>query len=144
MNTTTLPNDQPLTRIIPCKARGVGDSHTPRDAYFEIPVDCQHGKMFQCSFPACRDSERRFRYCKVCDEIVAKRNFSKRHRHPADEVATSSDDSVSIKDNKRRKLLHVGSDGDSSTRTKSCTIADDLGVCQRTSINASRRRCIDW
>ena len=157
MNTTTLPNDYPTSQAnerlnntttgrtpsscqevagqpfirIPCRARGVCGSHTPDTAYFEIPVDCQHGKMLQCSFPACRDSERRFRYCKVCDEIVAKRNFSKRHghlipRYPADEAATSSDDSVSSTDSKRRKLLHVGSDGDSSTRTKSCTMADDL------------------
>ena len=156
MNPTTLPNDYPTSQAnerlnttttgrtpsssqegagqpfirIPCRARGVCGSHTPDTAYFDIPVDCQHGTMLQCSYPACRDSERWFRYCKVCDTVVAKRNFSKRHghlipRYPADEVATSSDDSVSSTDSKRRKL----SDRDSLASTRNCTIAPDgVGV----------------
>lgn len=59
---------------IPCRARA-------SSAYFEIPEDCQHGKLLSCSHKLCRDSGRRFRYCKECDQVTAKRNFTKRHAH---------------------------------------------------------------
>jgi hypothetical protein len=118
INTTTLPKS-PLTRTIPCRARGVCDSHTPQSAYFEILQDCEHGKILKCSFPACRKSGRLFRYCKECDKVVAKRNFSKRHGHlivprsprcPA-EMMTNSDDSASSTTSKKRDSF-VDSEGD--------------------------------
>jgi hypothetical protein len=65
----------------PCRARGVDDTHTPRTAYFEIAEDCPHGKTLSCSHKKCRDSGRQFRYCKECNQVTAKRNFSKRHAH---------------------------------------------------------------
>ena len=66
---------------IPCRARGVCDTHTPQSAYFELPADCVHGKTLVCSHRLCRESGRIFRYCKVCNQVTAKRNFSKRHAH---------------------------------------------------------------
>ena len=121
------------TRTIPCPARGVCDSHTPRDAYFVISQDCEHGKMLQCSHARCRGSGRHFRYCKVCDQVTAKRNFNKRHEHlivpgsptsPAEMMISNA----AITSKKRRRLLHVGSDGDSRTNSRSCIIANAPGV----------------
>lgn len=66
---------------VPCRARGVCDTHTPSNAYFEIPKNCEHGTILICSHEMCRDSGRRFRYCKTCAQVTAKRNFSKRHGH---------------------------------------------------------------
>lgn len=66
---------------IPCRARGVCDTHTPSSAYFEISEDCPHGRILTCSHKLCRDSGRQFRYCRTCDQVTAKRNFSKRHAH---------------------------------------------------------------
>ena len=72
------------TMRIPCRARRVCDSHTPQSAYFELPIDSFHGKTLVCSHPRCRDSGRIFRYCKVCNQVAAKRNFGRRHAHDAD------------------------------------------------------------
>ena len=66
---------------VPCRARGVCDTHTPQSAYFEISEDCLHGKSLLCSHKLCRESGRIFRYCKMCNQATAKRNFSKRHAH---------------------------------------------------------------
>lgn len=68
-------------RRVPCKARGMGDSHTSSTAYFDIPLNLQHGAILACSHPGCAASGRRFRYCQVCEVPVAKRNFIKRHSH---------------------------------------------------------------
>jgi len=70
---------------IPCKARGMGASHTPQTAYFEIRLGAiRHGDTLVCSHPTCSGSGRRFRYCSVCECPVAKRNFVKRHSHEGD------------------------------------------------------------
>lgn len=68
-------------RRVPCKARGVHGDHNIRTAYFDIPVNAEHGTLLICSHPGCSGSGRRFRYCAVCDLPVAKRNFTKRHGH---------------------------------------------------------------
>ncbi len=65
----------------PCKARGVSGDHNLRTAYFDIPVNAQHGMLLVCSHPKCAESGRCFRYCAVCDVPVAKRNFPMRHTH---------------------------------------------------------------
>ena len=72
-----------LTQVfrVPCKARGVRGYHNIRNAYFDIPVNAEHGMMLVCSHEACASSGRKFRYCAVCDLPVANRNFSKRHGH---------------------------------------------------------------
>lgn len=110
----------PVTMVrIPCRARGVCETHTPQNAYFEIPENCPHGKLVVCSHQLCRESERRFRYCKVCDQVTAKRNFTKRHAHgivktiipsPAD---VSELDSSKFNSSKKRKLS-VDVEGESS------------------------------
>ena len=116
--------EKPLTRIIACRARGVCDTHTPQSAFFEIPQDCEHGTSFVCSHDLCRESGRVFRYCKVCDQITAKRNFSKRHGHlnaprsptcPA-EMMINSDYSVSSTNSKKRRKLLCDSSGASRDR----------------------------
>eukprot|EP00542_Grammatophora_oceanica_P011917 CAMPEP_0194049650 /NCGR_PEP_ID=MMETSP0009_2-20130614/30811_1 /TAXON_ID=210454 /ORGANISM="Grammatophora oceanica, Strain CCMP 410" /LENGTH=513 /DNA_ID=CAMNT_0038695855 /DNA_START=54 /DNA_END=1595 /DNA_ORIENTATION=- len=69
------------SRRVPCKARGIAEHHNSATAYFDIPLDAPHGMLLLCSHPACHGSGRRFRYCKVCELPVAKRNFVKRHSH---------------------------------------------------------------
>jgi hypothetical protein len=69
-----------FTRI-PCRARGLSKDHTTDSAFFKVPVDAPHGLLLSCSHPECADSGRRFRYCTVCANPVAKRNFPKRHGH---------------------------------------------------------------
>lgn len=66
---------------VPCHARNVSDTHTPQTAYFEFPEDITHGKIICCSHKLCRESGRQFRFCKVCNKVCAKRNFSCRHGH---------------------------------------------------------------
>lgn len=66
---------------IPCKARGLSNKHNSDTAFFDIPVDAPHGLLLSCSHHECVESGRRFRYCKVCELPVAKRNFPKRHGH---------------------------------------------------------------
>ena len=62
LSTSILPNNG--ARRIPCKARGMGETHTQATAYFDIPINLQHGAIMMCSHPACSGSGRRFRYCK--------------------------------------------------------------------------------
>jgi hypothetical protein len=50
-------------------------------AHFIIPSDVVHGQDLVCSYPACRDSGVKFRYCIHCRVPVAKRNFKLRHNH---------------------------------------------------------------
>ena len=57
------PTRKRSSRRLPCKARGMGESHTPANAYFDIPPDLQHGAVLACSHHACSGSGRRFRYC---------------------------------------------------------------------------------
>jgi hypothetical protein len=64
---------------IACKARGVFN-HDRATAYLEVPENPPHGLILECSNPSCA-STRRFRYCTVCQQPVAKRNFTKRHDH---------------------------------------------------------------
>lgn len=56
-------NRNARSRRLPCKARGMGDSHTSATAFFDIPAGLQHGAVLACSHPACAGSGRRFRYC---------------------------------------------------------------------------------
>eukprot|EP00544_Gedaniella_sp_CCMP2646_P003683 CAMPEP_0202495796 /NCGR_PEP_ID=MMETSP1361-20130828/17786_1 /ASSEMBLY_ACC=CAM_ASM_000849 /TAXON_ID=210615 /ORGANISM="Staurosira complex sp., Strain CCMP2646" /LENGTH=350 /DNA_ID=CAMNT_0049126931 /DNA_START=37 /DNA_END=1089 /DNA_ORIENTATION=+ len=92
----------PVTEVrrVPCKARGVRGDHNLRTAYFDIPVNAEHGLMLVCSHEGCAASGRRFRYCAICDLPVAKRNFSKRHGHglikPTRGGAANSISSVSV------------------------------------------------
>eukprot|EP00545_Synedropsis_sp_CCMP1620_P003455 CAMPEP_0119016358 /NCGR_PEP_ID=MMETSP1176-20130426/12428_1 /TAXON_ID=265551 /ORGANISM="Synedropsis recta cf, Strain CCMP1620" /LENGTH=270 /DNA_ID=CAMNT_0006969733 /DNA_START=290 /DNA_END=1102 /DNA_ORIENTATION=- len=65
----------------PCKARNVGDTHTRDTAFIELPHDATHGLQLYCSHPECSGSGRAFRWCNVCEVVVAKRNFVKRHSH---------------------------------------------------------------
>ena len=99
---------------IPCRARGVCHTHTPQSAYFEIPEDCQDGKSLLCSHKLCRESGRMFRYCKVCDQVTVKRNFSKRHAHGI--MARSPVDIArveSINSNSKKRKVSVDVDGKS-------------------------------
>jgi hypothetical protein len=125
----SLALSSPSMRIIPCRARGVCDTHTPQSAYFTIPQDCKHGTSLWCSHTRCRESGRGFRYCKVCDQVTAKRNFNKRHcHHPQMGGSTcsaelSTTDSFS-RSSKKRKL---SVDAESSASS----IVDDInGVSQ--------------
>ena len=68
-------------RRFPCKARNVCDSHTADAAYIELPANAPHGLTLFCSHPKCCETGRAFRWCGVCQLIVAKRNFMMRHSH---------------------------------------------------------------
>ncbi|KAI2507859.1 hypothetical protein MHU86_6517 [Fragilaria crotonensis] len=104
--------DTPMIRI-PCRARGVCDSHTAQNAYFELTTDSVHGKILVCSHRLCRESGRIFRYCKVCHQVTAKRNFSKRHAHEINDnnmlkgpdIPTVRADSPNSKTKKRKVSL---------------------------------------
>ena len=67
------------SRTIACKAKKVGETHTPDVAFLTIPLDCPHGKVLLCNHAPCRLSGRIFRYCKYCNKVCANRNFSARH-----------------------------------------------------------------
>ena len=45
----------------------------------------KHGDGLVCSFPQCRNSGIKFRYCRFCDDAIARRNF-KRHQHSNQET----------------------------------------------------------
>lgn len=133
--------NSPSVRFIPCRARGVCDTHTPQSAYFTLPQDCKHGTSLLCSHSLCRESGRGFRYCKVCDQVTAKRNFNKRHCHHPDvggstcSTELSTSDSFSRSSKKRKRF--VDADGDSSSAS---SIADVKRIPQeimRSDENAS-------
>mmetsp|Transcript_11724 Transcript_11724/g.27145 ORF Transcript_11724/g.27145 Transcript_11724/m.27145 type:complete len:295 (+) Transcript_11724:1999-2883(+) len=69
------------TRKFPCRARGIESSHNAKNAFLEVPAGCVHGTIIVCSNSSCVASGRQFRYCSVCDQPVAKRNFMQRHSH---------------------------------------------------------------
>ena len=70
-----------MVQRFPCKARNVCESHTSEAAFIELPANPQHGTTLYCSHTLCAGSGRAFRWCQVCEQIVAKRNFMKRHSH---------------------------------------------------------------
>lgn len=65
----------------PCKARNVAPDHNNDTAYLELPANPCHGHQLYCSHRECKESGRAFRWCEVCQIVVAKRNFMKRHSH---------------------------------------------------------------
>ena len=69
------------TRRIPCKARGMDESHNADTAYFVVHPDTPHGELLTCSYPPCAASKRRFRYCTKCKTGFAERNFIRLHGH---------------------------------------------------------------
>jgi hypothetical protein len=133
------------TMIVPCHARGVSDTHTPTNAYFEIPKGCKHGKILECSHYKCRQSGRRFRYCEVCKKVTAMRNFSKRHGHlivhrnptKYQSTMTSSPDSVRVSSNTKepKQQPFVGSERDPLLKRS----AQFMGVHQESSITATTK-----
>ena len=50
-------------------------------AYFEISDQTEHGEGLICSFVECRKAGIKFRYCTVCKDAIAKRNFRNSHHH---------------------------------------------------------------
>jgi hypothetical protein len=52
-----------------------------KTAHFLVPKDVVHGQDLVCSFPVCRDTGVKFRFCLHCRIPVAKRNFRLRHNH---------------------------------------------------------------
>mmetsp|Transcript_28944 Transcript_28944/g.33309 ORF Transcript_28944/g.33309 Transcript_28944/m.33309 type:complete len:475 (+) Transcript_28944:125-1549(+) len=82
----------------PCSARGMPDGHNSKTAYFVIPKGVKHGEELICSFPVCRNSGVKFRFCTHCNIPVAKRNFRKTHLHNNTCVLVDSDDSHSSGD----------------------------------------------
>lgn len=76
---SSLPEESP--RRFPCKARNVCDSHTADAAYIELPANAPHGLTLFCTHPKCSETGRAFRWCEVCQLVVAKRNFMMRHSH---------------------------------------------------------------
>ena len=84
-------SSKPYVRVFPCRARGFKNSdgsgegsgvrHNESTAVLRIRSDAPHGTVVVCSHKACADSGRRFRWCAVCQQPVAKRNFMKRHCH---------------------------------------------------------------
>lgn len=71
----------PICSLVPCKARGVGDTHLPPFAMLSIPQNVYHGQRLLCSHKVCRESKRSFRYCEVCKASFNARNFNKLHSH---------------------------------------------------------------
>jgi hypothetical protein len=62
-NAAMMGSEGGRARRLPCKARGMGDSHTTATAFFDIPHDLKHGAVLACSHRLCANSGRRFRYC---------------------------------------------------------------------------------
>jgi hypothetical protein len=50
-------------------------------ACFEVPTNATHGMHLLCSYPACRSTGVKFRYCLFCKKPVTKQNFRSRHLH---------------------------------------------------------------
>jgi hypothetical protein len=130
-------NTQMVSMIrIPCRARGVCETHTPSSAYFEIPEDCQHGKLLSCSHELCRDSGRRFRYCKECDQVTAKRNFTKRHAHGITNTMRLSPIEVARADSRisstcKKRKVSVDADNESTLASRlmnAMSTGDDDGI----------------
>ena len=50
-----------------------------------VTEDTEHGEGLVCSFPTCRNAGIKFRYCKFCNDAIARRSF-KEHQasHDAD------------------------------------------------------------
>jgi hypothetical protein len=109
------PPSQGTTRQflrMPCKARGMSTKHNSDTAFLDIPVDAPHGFLLSCSHPECTESGRRFRYCTICANPVAKRNFPKRHGHGLIK---------STKDLKAVDYMRGFMDSTSSTEDASCS-----------------------
>lgn len=81
----------------------------------------KHGAELVCSYAACLNAGIKFRYCRKCQQPVAKRNFFKRHRHigefPADKVVeglykdnmVSTDTADALSESESSKEEHVTS-----------------------------------
>eukprot|EP00934_Nitzschia_sp_Nitz4_P004628 Nitzschia sp. Nitz4//scaffold175_size95217//83634//84979//NITZ4_004737-RA/size95217-processed-gene-0.36-mRNA-1//1//CDS//3329538981//4618//frame0 len=74
-------SDVPGSKRVSCRARGMPPDHCSESAYFWIHPDMAHGGDLLCSYPGCRASGVKFRYCKVCRVPAAKRSFLFRHGH---------------------------------------------------------------
>jgi len=73
-------------------------------AYFIIDPTMAHGTELLCSYPSCRASGSKFRYCFYCNKAAHKRNFWKEHSHNQDRrnSTDSSSSTANIETNNRR------------------------------------------
>lgn len=114
-------------RRMACKARSVPEGHRPENAFFVIPNHAEHGMSLTCSHPLCERNK--FRYCKVCDMPVARRNFPRRHHHEdyfleqrqtqlsssspsAENTTQDGDTNTDDKSNTKKHRLHASADDD--------------------------------
>jgi hypothetical protein len=104
----------PARKRFPCRARNVCGSHTSETAYIELPHDATHGLHLYCSHPQCKVSKRAFRWCDICQVIVAKRNFIKRHSHGLLQAARRGS-CMKIK----KRIMHAASSSSASDLTDS-------------------------
>jgi len=81
-NSSSASRRPSYTRRFPCRARRVKSAtHSETEAVLEVPPDAEHGRVVVCSNEVCASSGRQFRWCSICQQPVAKRNFMKRHSH---------------------------------------------------------------
>jgi len=90
---------------VPCCARDMPLEHNFQTAYFVIDPTMAHGTELLCSYPSCRASGSKFRYCFYCNKAVHKRNFWKEHSHNQDRrnsTDSSSSSAANIETNSQR------------------------------------------
>jgi hypothetical protein len=66
-----------------CRRKSVPPDHNTETAYFDIPLNAEHGKTVSCCHYICASGRGppRFRYCLVCQRVVAYQHFWSRHSH---------------------------------------------------------------
>eukprot|EP00934_Nitzschia_sp_Nitz4_P003506 Nitzschia sp. Nitz4//scaffold175_size95217//74660//75868//NITZ4_004733-RA/size95217-augustus-gene-0.21-mRNA-1//1//CDS//3329538969//3496//frame0 len=106
--------DIPGLQRVSCRARGMPPDHCSESAYLWIQPGLAHGADLLCSYPACRASGVKFRYCKFCNVPAAKRSFLFRHGHtrqcaPCGSPHSSSDTEVSVSDDPKKKSISTTS-----------------------------------
>ena len=80
----TSPGPAPGYRRHACKAKSVPPDHNIESAYFDIPLNEEHGRPVFCCHSACSSRQRglpRFQYCSVCQRVAASQHFWDRHSH---------------------------------------------------------------
>ena len=95
-----------------------------------ITEETEHGKGLVCSFAECRNAGVKFRYCRFCQDAVARRNF-KHHQHTdlleAERGLKISENPPKLGDSGIREEAHASdddndndNDDDESTSSKEC------------------------
>ena len=72
-----------------------------------VTEDTEHGEGLVCSFPTCRNAGIKFRYCKLCNDAIARRSF-KEHQASHDADVDAVEDQTGEIDRKLPAKLQDG------------------------------------